>query len=69
MSRYIRSSIKVASIVDTMTENRLKWLGHVSWKKRDAVRLVKEIFVEEKRRKENRKKIEGELECYEMVCC
>ena len=28
-NEYIRGSIGVASIVDKMRENRLRWLGHV----------------------------------------
>ena len=49
-NEYIRGSIGVASIVDKMRENRLRWLGHVLRREEtEAVRLVKEMYVDGKR--------------------
>ena len=49
-NKYIRGSIGVASIVDKMRENRLRWLGHVLRREEtEAVRLVKEMYVYGKR--------------------
>ena len=49
-NEYIRGSIGVASIVDKMRENRLRWLGHVLRREEtEAVRLVREMHVVGKR--------------------
>ena len=45
-NEYIRGSIGVASIVDKMRENRLRWFGHVLRREEtEAVRLVREMHV------------------------
>jgi hypothetical protein len=51
------NSIGVASIVDNMREKRLKWLKHVLRReKSEVVRLVKDIFVNGKKRRGRPKK-------------
>lgn len=41
-SEYVKGSIGMASIVDKMQENRLRWLGHVLRReKTEEVRFVK----------------------------
>ena len=49
-NEYIRGSIGVASIVDKMRENILRWLRHVLRREEtEAVRLVKEMYVDGKK--------------------
>ena len=49
-NEYIRGSIGVASIVDKLRENRLRWLGHVLRREEtEAVKLVREKHVVGKR--------------------
>jgi len=49
-NEYIRGSIRVASIADKMRGNRLKWLGDVLGRRKiDGMRIVKEMYVKEKR--------------------
>jgi len=43
MSRYIRGSIGVASIVDKMREDWLKWLGHVLRREKTEVVSVTKL--------------------------
>lgn len=46
---FIRNSIRVASTVEKMKENRLAWLGHVSRKKyTDAIKLTITMYFEGK---------------------
>jgi hypothetical protein len=47
---YVRGSIGVASMVDNMRENRLRWFGHVMRREETkAVRVVIKMNVERKR--------------------
>eukprot|EP00102_Acyrthosiphon_pisum_P026090 XP_016663300.1 PREDICTED: uncharacterized protein LOC107884852 [Acyrthosiphon pisum] len=49
-NEYIRDSIGVASIVDKMRENRLRWLGHVLRReKTEAISVAKKMSVDGKR--------------------
>jgi len=52
-NEYIRGSIgvaKMASIVDEMRENRLRWLGHIIRReKTEAVSVTKNMSVDGKR--------------------
>lgn len=55
--QYISGSIRVASIVDTTRENILRWFGHVLRREEtEAVRLVKEMYIDGKRGEEDRKR-------------
>jgi len=48
----------VASIVDEMRENRLRWLGHVLRRQEGkAMRSVKEIYVEERKWRPEKKTV------------
>jgi len=47
---YVRDSIDVALIADKIRGNRLRWFGHVMWRKETkAVRVVMKINVEGER--------------------
>jgi hypothetical protein len=49
-NKYVRGSIGVASIVNKMRENRLRWFGHVMKRKETkAVRLDMKMNIEGKR--------------------
>jgi len=59
-NEYIRSSIGVASIVDEMRENRLKWLGRILRSEETVtVRLVKETYVEGRKDRKTEKEMVG----------
>ena len=66
-NEYIRGSIGVASIVDKMRENRLRWLGHVLRREEtEAVRLVREMHVVGKRGRGRLKKRWGDVMASDM---
>ena len=66
-NEYIRGSIGVASIVDKMRENRLRWLGHVLRREEtEAVRLVREMHVVGKRGRGRPKKRWGDVMASDM---
>jgi len=49
-NKYVKGSIGVASLVDNMTENRLRWFGCVIRRENlEAVRTVMAMNVEGKR--------------------
>jgi len=49
-NKYVRGSIGVASIVDYIRENKLRWFGHVMRREEtEAVRVVMKLNVEGKR--------------------
>jgi len=48
---HVRNSVGVASVVDKMKENRLRWCGHKMRRdKTEVVRVVMKIYVEGRRR-------------------
>jgi len=56
-NEYARGGMGVASIVNKMRENRLRWFGHVMRRKNsEAVRTVMEINVKERRKEEEDRK-------------
>ncbi|KAL4135686.1 hypothetical protein QTP88_007282 [Uroleucon formosanum] len=56
-NEYVRVSIGVASIVDKVRENKLRWLGHVMRREEtSAVRVVMKINIEGKRERGRPKK-------------
>jgi len=54
---HVRGSVCVASIVDKMRENKLRWFGHVMRRgETKAVRMVMKMNVEGKRAWEDQKR-------------
>lgn len=47
---YIWTTVGVASIVDNIGENELRWMDHVFRRETKAIRLVKRMYIRWKRR-------------------
>jgi len=55
--KYVRGSILVASVVNRMRKNGLRWFGHVMRQKEtNAIKVVMKINVKRKKRKREIKK-------------